>query len=83
MNPLFRATVPERGLFILTALLRQAREQHLIADVDFDAVTHALLGGLLTYALLDIVFAGEDAHPPALERADAIVEIMMRALTPE
>jgi TetR/AcrR family transcriptional regulator, mexJK operon transcriptional repressor len=82
LGPLFRATVPERGLFIMTTLLRAAREQHIIADVDFDAVTHALLGGLLTYALLDIVFAGEDAHPPALERADAIVEVVMRALTP-
>jgi TetR/AcrR family transcriptional repressor of mexJK operon len=82
LGPMFRATVPERGLFILTALLRQAREQRLIADVDFDAVTHALLGGLLTYAFLDSVFAGEDAHPPSLERADAVVEVIMRALTP-
>lgn len=51
LGPLFYATVPQRGLFILTAILRQAREQHIIADVDFDAVTHALLGGLLTYAI--------------------------------
>ncbi|MFL5625886.1 MAG: TetR/AcrR family transcriptional regulator [Ktedonobacteraceae bacterium] len=83
LGPLFRATVPERGLFFLTALLRQAREQNVIADVDFDAVTHALLGGLLTYALLDIFFVGEDAHPPSLERADAVVEVIMRALTPQ
>ena len=83
LGPLFRATVPERGLFILTALLRQAREQNIIADLDFDAVTHALLGGLLTYALLDIVFAGEDAHPPSLERADAVVEVIMRSLVRE
>jgi len=82
LGPLFRATVPERGLFILTNLLQQAREQDIIADVDFDAVTHALLGGLLTYALLDIVLAGEDARPPALERADAVVEVITRALTP-
>jgi TetR/AcrR family transcriptional repressor of mexJK operon len=80
LGPLFRATVPERGLFIMTTLLQAAREQHLIADIDFDAVTHALLGGLLTYALLDIVFAGEDVHPPSLERADAVVEVIMRAL---
>ena len=81
LGPLFYATVPQRGLFILTALLRAASEQQIIADVDFDAVTHALLGGLLTYAIADVVFAGEDAHPPALERADAIVEVIMRALT--
>lgn len=58
LGPLFYATVPQRGLFILTALLRQAREQQIIADVDFDAVTHALLGGLLTYAISGLVFAG-------------------------
>jgi TetR/AcrR family transcriptional regulator, mexJK operon transcriptional repressor len=81
LGPLFRAAVPERGLILLTTLLRQAREQNLIAEVDFDALTHALLGGLLTYALLDFVLAGEKAQPPAPERADSIVEIMMRALT--
>ncbi|TMD62724.1 MAG: TetR/AcrR family transcriptional regulator [Chloroflexi bacterium] len=83
LGPLFRATVPQRGLSIFTTLLRQASEQNIIADVDFDAVTHALLGGLLSYALLDIFFAGEDAHPPALERADAVVEVIMRSLTRE
>lgn len=83
LGQLFRATVPQRGLFMLTALLQQAREQNIIADVDFDAATRALLGGLLTYALLDIFLAGEDTHPPSLERADAVVEIIMRALRRE
>lgn len=83
LGPLFRETVPRRGLSILTTLLHQAKEQNIIANVDFDAVTHALLGGLLTYALLDVFFAGEDAHPPALERADAVVEIIMRSLARE
>ena len=83
LGQLFRATVPQRGLFMLTALLQQAREQNIIADVDFDAATHALLGGLLMYALLDIFLAGEDAHPPSLERADAVVEVIMRALRRE
>lgn len=83
LGPLFRETVPQRGLSILTTLLHQAKEQNIIANVDFDAVTHALLGGLLTYALLDVFFAGEDAHPPALERADAVVEVIMRSLTRE
>jgi TetR/AcrR family transcriptional regulator, mexJK operon transcriptional repressor len=83
LGSLFGATVPQRGLSILTALLRQAREQQIIADVDFDAVTRALLGGLLTYALTGLVFAWEDAHPPALERADAVVEVIMRSLSRE
>jgi TetR/AcrR family transcriptional regulator, mexJK operon transcriptional repressor len=83
LGALFRATVPQRALTYFTALLDRAREQNIIGDVDFDAVAHALLGGLLTYALLDILLAGEDAHPPSLERADAVVEVIMRALTPE
>jgi AcrR family transcriptional regulator len=80
LGRLYRVTVPERGLAILTDLLRQASENQIIADVDLDAVTHALLGGLLTYALFGMFFAGDEAHPPALERADAVVELIMRAL---
>jgi TetR/AcrR family transcriptional repressor of mexJK operon len=82
LGPLFFSTVPQRGLAIMTALLQEAREQQIIADIDFDAVTHTLLGGLLTYAITNLVLAGEDAHPPTLDRADAVVEVIMRALTP-
>jgi TetR/AcrR family transcriptional regulator, mexJK operon transcriptional repressor len=82
LGTLFFSTVTQRGLTIMTALLQEAREQQIIADVDFDAVTRALLGGLLTYALTSLVFAREEAQPPALDRADAVVEVIMRALTP-
>jgi AcrR family transcriptional regulator len=82
LGTLFFSTVTERGLAIITALLRAAREQQIIADIDFDAVAHTLLGGLLTYVLMDLVLAGEEAHPPALDRADAVVEVITRALTP-
>ncbi len=82
LGPLFFSTVTQRGLTIIVALLRAAREQQIIADVDFDAVTHTLLGGLLTYAIMNFMFAGEEAQPPLLDRADAIVEVIMRALTP-
>jgi TetR/AcrR family transcriptional regulator, mexJK operon transcriptional repressor len=83
LGPLFFSTVPQRGLTIIAALLRAAREQQIIAGVDFDAVTHVLLGGLLTYAIMNLMFVGEEAQPPPLDRADAIVEVIMRALTPE
>jgi TetR/AcrR family transcriptional regulator, mexJK operon transcriptional repressor len=81
LGTLFFATVAQRGLGILTALLQAAREQQLIADVDFDAVTHMLLGGLLTYVIMILVL-GEEVQPPALDRAEAIVEVIMRALRP-
>ena len=82
LGSLFSATVPQRALTIVTALLRGAREQQIIADVDLDAVTHALLGGLLSHAIAGLVLAREEVQPPALDRADALVEVMMRALTP-
>ncbi len=82
LGTLFFSTVTQRGLAFIIGLLRAASEQHIIADIDFDTVAHTLLGGLLTYVLTSLVFAGEEAHPPALDRADAVVEVIMRALTP-
>ena len=81
LGKLFLSTVTQRGLTILTSLLQTAREQQIIADVDFDAVTHTLLGGLLAYILMNLISA-EEGHLPSLDRADAVVEIVMRALTP-
>ncbi len=81
LGTLFFSTVTKPGLAIITALLREAREQQIIADLDFDAVTHKLLGGLLTYVIMSLVLA-EEAQPPALDHADAVVEVIMRALTP-
>jgi len=81
LGKLFLSTVTQRGLAILTSLLQTAREQQIIADVDFDAVTHTLLGGLLAYILMNLISA-EEGHLPSLDRADAVVEIVMRALTP-
>ena len=81
LGTLFFSTVTQRGLAIITAILQEAREQQLIADLDFDVVTHLWLGGLLTYVLANLVLAGEQAHPPSLDRADAVVEVIMRALT--
>lgn len=81
LGSLFFSTVPQRGIALIMALLRGAREQQVIADVDFEAVTRALLGGLLTYAITGLV-AREDATPPSPDHADAIVEVVMRAVMP-
>jgi hypothetical protein len=83
LGTLFFSTVTQRGLAIITSLLQAAREQQIIAEIDFDAVTHTLLGGLLTYVLTSLVIGGEEARPPSFDRADAVVEVIMRALTPQ
>ena len=82
LGTLFFSTVTQRGLGIMTALLQEARERQIIADLDFDVVTHMLLGGLVAYVLISFVLGGEEAQPPALDRADAVVEVIMRALAP-
>ena len=82
LGTLFFSTVTQRGLAIITSLLQAAREQQVIADIDFDAVSRMLLGGLLSYAISGLIFAEEQVQPPPLERAEALIEVIMRALTP-
>ena len=83
LGTLFISTVPQRGLSLIMAVLQGAREKEIIADVDLEAVMHALLGGLLTYAIPSLVSTAEQSRPPALERADVLVDVMIRALTPQ
>ena len=82
LGTLFFSTVTQHGLSIITSLLRSAREQRIIADVDLDAVTHVLLGGLLSYVIPNLALVEGEARPPALDRADAVVDIIMSALAP-
>ncbi len=82
LGSLFVSTVPQRGLTFVTTLLQEAQAREIIADVDLEAVARTLLGGLLTYAITNLAFAGEEAPRPALDRADAIVEVIMRTLAP-
>jgi TetR/AcrR family transcriptional regulator, mexJK operon transcriptional repressor len=83
LGSLFFSTITQRGLTIIMTMLQEAREQHVVVDVDLEAVTRALVGGLITYGFTNLIFAGEQPPPPpAFERADALVDVMIRALTP-
>ena len=70
LGTLFFSTVTQRGLAIITALLQEAREQQIIADLGFDAVTHMWLSGLVTYVIMNLVLAEVVAQLPAFDRAD-------------
>jgi TetR/AcrR family transcriptional regulator, mexJK operon transcriptional repressor len=82
LGTLFFSTVTQRGLTIITSLLQAARAQHIIADIDYDTVSRMLLGGLLSYAIVGLIYTEEQVQSPPLERADALIEVIMRALTP-
>ena len=80
LGSLFVSTVPQRGLAFVTTLLEEAQAREIIADVDHEAVARMLLGGLLTYAITNLAIVGEEVPSLVFERADAIVEVSMRAL---
>ena len=82
LGTLFFSTVTQRGLAIITSLLQSAREQQVIPDIDFDAVSHLLLGGLLSYAISGLISAEQQPQSPSLERAEALIEVIMHALKP-
>jgi AcrR family transcriptional regulator len=82
LTGLFFATVTQRGLALVLALLRSAREQRLIADLDLDAVTRTWLGGLLASVLLSVALGEEPDQTAIAARVDAVVAVIMRALRP-
>lgn len=81
----FRTTIPERAMAYIVTMLSQAREQGIVrADADFDAVARMLIGALMTYALFGGLFRGIEApQMPETGRTDAIVAMLMKALTDE
>lgn len=82
LGTLFFSTVTQRGLTLITSLLKAASEQKIIVDVDFEAVARMLLGGLLSYTVTGLLFPGEPTQSPPFDSADVLVEVIMLALTP-
>ena len=82
LGVLFFSTVTQRGIAHIMALLRTARERGVIADLDLEAVTRTLLGGLIGTVLMSAVLGGRLDQPVIIERVDAVIEVVMRALAP-
>jgi hypothetical protein len=82
LSLLFFSTVTERGIAYIMMLLQSAKDQRVIADLDLEAVTRTLLGGLVATVLMSVVLGGELQHPVIVKRVDAVIEVVMRALRP-
>ena len=79
----FFSAIPQRGFTLVGSLLCAAREQRIIAEADFEAVTRMLLGGLLSYAVTELLVPEQETRPPTPDRADAMVDVILRAVTSE
>ena len=79
---IFRASVPVRGMDLIGGLLRAAHERGLIPALDFETATRMLIGSVLTYAILDGLFAvNGPPRVPGEERQRAIVGLFLKAIS--
>jgi TetR/AcrR family transcriptional regulator, mexJK operon transcriptional repressor len=82
LGGLFRASVPERAMRSFAVFIEKGRELGVVSpDVDGDPAARMFVGPLLTYALLDGLFAEGPPRPPAREKIEEIVDVYMKAIT--
>ncbi|MDQ3863342.1 MAG: TetR/AcrR family transcriptional regulator [Actinomycetota bacterium] len=83
LGGIFRATVPERAMRSFAVFIEKSRERGVVGlDVDGEAAARMFIGPLLTYAVLDGLFAEGPPHPPpAQEKIEEIVELYIKAIT--
>jgi TetR/AcrR family transcriptional regulator, mexJK operon transcriptional repressor len=82
LGDVFRSTVPERGLAMLSGLLERADERGIARVPDADAAARMLIGSLVTYALLDGLLNAEGpVRPPGPERIRALIQLYMKAIS--
>jgi len=79
----FISAIPQRGFTLVGSLLRTASEQRIIPEADFETVTRMLFGGLLSYAVTKLLVPEQEPWPPPPDRADAMVDVILRAVTSE
>ncbi|MBN9389345.1 MAG: TetR/AcrR family transcriptional regulator [Chloroflexi bacterium] len=85
LGPLFRKTVPEQALNYLQTLLAEGQTGGLVKkDLDLEVTGRMLLGTLLTYALFDGLFLGNNfPQMPSSEVINSIVTNFRQIITPE
>jgi TetR/AcrR family transcriptional regulator, mexJK operon transcriptional repressor len=79
IGALFASAVPRRVLETVAALLVQAQDRGLLRVDTPDVAARLLLGPLLTYVLLDGLFA-DTPRPPRSEQIERIVDLFLRGV---
>ena len=81
LGSLFKSAVPEQVLGNVSEILRIARANGVVGEVDPDSASRMFAGALLTYAILDGLLVGDGPpRPPAPERVDSVVDLFMKTI---
>ena len=81
LGSLFKSAVPEQVLGNVAEILRVARANGVVGNVDPDSASRMFAGALLTYAILDGLLVGDGPpRPPAPERVDSVVDLFMKTI---
>ncbi len=82
LGSLFKSAVPEQVLGNVSEILRIARANGVVGEVDPDSASRMFAGALLTYAILDGLLVGDGPpRPPAQERVDSVVDLFMKTVS--
>jgi AcrR family transcriptional regulator len=82
LGSLFKSAVPEQVLGNVSEILRIARAEGVVGEVDPDSASRMFAGALLTYAILDGLLVGDGPpRPPAQERIDSVVDLFMKTIS--
>jgi AcrR family transcriptional regulator len=81
LKELFTATVSGPGFAAVSQLLDQARAAGVVVVEESEAAARLFIGSLLTYYLVDGLFAAEQPRPPPDAEVVAIVRLFVRAVT--
>lgn len=82
LGSLFKSAVPEQVLGSVSEILRIARTEGVVGEVDPDSASRMFAGALLTYAILDGLLVGDGPpRPPAQERVDSVVDLFMKTVS--
>lgn len=82
LGSLFKSAVPEQVLGNVSEILRIARANGVVGEVDPDSASRMFAGALLTYAILDGLLVGDGPpRPPAPDRVDSVVDLFMKTIS--
>jgi TetR/AcrR family transcriptional regulator, mexJK operon transcriptional repressor len=82
LGGIFRASVPERALRSFAIFIERGRERGVVGqDVEGETAARMFIGPLLTYAVLNGLFAEGPPSPPGTEKIEEIVDMYMKAIT--